>query len=316
MPRTAARGRPRDSERPAEDHYDRLKWHEQYICYQYWNWKATRGAEGWNPSDAGSVYHQRSSSYLLTLGSDSWFRHLGQKMVTLAEKFEAERKIPSLPYGEKIVPRNQQEGKQENNEKKQKVLTRTTTAPAPPLPPIMPTLLPRTPSTPTTNAVSVEAYVPSATISTEFPPLTLPMCFGSFKKFDYTSRRKKREYVCVRILTHSAVELHDIEYDWVTPSVLKIITIYWPEWFTFAEQMAMFVVDEEDGTPDYPPEHPLTESFAENNALLMGEDNRIMNEGYITFEKDMSEEGFVIERLNIDIKSKNIIVRGIQIFAR
>lgn len=302
-------GRPKDFDRSAEDAYDRLKWHEQYVCYQYWNYRATRGKEGWNPNSAGSVIHQRSSSYLLSLGSDSWFRHLGQKMVTLAQKFEAERKIPSQPYGEKIEAK-----KVDPDQKKQKSLTRTTGAAAPGLPPIMPTLLPRTPSTPNSNAVAVDQSVASAAAgSAEFPPLGLPTCFGSYKKFDYTAR-KKVEHVCVRVLTHSAVELQDIEYDWVTPSVLKII-IYWPEWFTFAEQMAMFVVDE-DGVPEYPPDHPLTESFAENNAELMLENHRIMNEGYITFEKDMDERSFQIERLNIKIESKDVLVRGIQIFAK
>jgi hypothetical protein len=72
MPRHANRGRPRDLDRPPEEAYDRLKWHEQYICYQYWNYRATRGKEGWNPIEAGSVHHQRSSTYLLS--DDDCFR--------------------------------------------------------------------------------------------------------------------------------------------------------------------------------------------------------------------------------------------------
>jgi hypothetical protein len=111
MPRHAARGRPRDLAKPAEEAYDRLKWHEQFICYQYWSYRATRGKEGWNPDESGSRFHQRSSSYLLSLGSDSWFRHLANKMVTLAQKFEEERKIPAKPYGEKIEARETRESK-------------------------------------------------------------------------------------------------------------------------------------------------------------------------------------------------------------
>jgi hypothetical protein len=146
----------------------------------------------------------------------------------------------------------------------------------------------------------------------DYHPLSLPTTYGSYKQFNYTSR-KKVERVCVRVLTHSAVELQDIEYSWVSPSILKLV-IYWPEWFAYAEQMAMFVVDEA-GEPVYPPDHPLTESFAENNAHLAGEDGRIMDEGYILFEKDMKEDSFQIERVNLKIESKNLLVRGIQIFA-
>jgi hypothetical protein len=301
MPRhTNKVGRPRDLDRPAEEAYDRLKWHEQYICYKYWNYKATRGREGWNPQESGSVNHQRTSHYLLSLGSDSWFRHLANKMVTLAEKFEQERKIPSQPYGEKIEP------------KKAKALP-STTAPAPDYPPIMPNLQSLVPPSTPTSRVTLDDELPGLEQRTEaYPPLSLPTTFGSYRKFNYTSR-KKVERICVRILTHSAVELRDIEYSWVTPRILKLV-VYWPEWFTFAEQMAMFVIDS-NGKPVYPPDHPLTESFADNNAQLADEHQRIMDVGYIHFQKDMKESSFQIERLNIKIESKKILVRGIQIFA-
>jgi hypothetical protein len=69
-------------------------------------------------------------------------------------------------------------------------------------------------------------------------------------------------------------ELQDIKYDWVKPNILKL-TIYWPDWFTFAEQMAMFVVDNKSGEPMCPPEHALTGSFGENNADRVDETNRI-----------------------------------------
>jgi hypothetical protein len=305
MPRHANRGRPRDLDRPPEEAYDRLKWHEQYICYQYWNYRATRGKEGWNPIEAGSVHHQRSSTYLLSLGSDSWFRHLSRKMVTLAEKFEEERKIPALPYAEKT------EANTNTPASKRSKSVELSSAPAPRTPPIMPSFDVQSPPR---SAVMMGANAPGIVTRglTEYPPLSLPMCHGSFSKFNYTVR-KKVERVCVRLLTHSAVELRDIEYTWITPNVLKLV-IYHPEWFAFAEMMANFIVDEE-GQPVYPPDHPLTESFAENNALVSDEHGRISDEGYIVFEKDMREDSFQIERLSIKVESKNLLVRGIQIFA-
>lgn len=307
-------GRPRDLERPAEEAYDRLKWHEQYICFQYWNYRATRGKEGWNPTEAGSVFHQRSSAYLLSLGSYSWFRHVASKMVTLAEKFEEERKIPAAPYGEKVEAKEKEAKEKETStplpKKTKAYQSSSTEAPSAPIFPTMPNLF--TPSTPTSNVTIAEGTPGVSSQHTgQYPPLSLPTSFGSYRKFNYTSR-KKVERVCVRILVHSAVELQDIEYIWVTPNVLKLV-IYWPEWFAYAEQMAMVVVDEE-GNSVYPPEHPLTESFAENNAALMGENGRVMDSGHIIFDKDMKED-FQIERININIESKQLLVRGIQLFA-
>lgn len=169
------------------------------------------------------------------------------------------------------------------------------------------------PMTPSSNSVTMAPNAAGVVADREeYPPLAMPMAFGSYKKFNYTSR-KKVERVCVRLLCHSAVQLQDIEYSWVAPNVLKL-TVYWPEWFTFAEQMAMVVV-REDGEPEYPPDHPLTESFAENNSKFAGEDGRIMDEGYIVFEKDMKADSFQIERVTVSIPSKKLEVRGIQIFA-
>lgn len=229
-------------------------------------------------------------------------------MVTLAQKFEQERKIPAEPYAEKT------EAKTHLPKTKKTKSVPSSTTPAPKTTPIMPTLpLLQSPSTPGAHGVTLAEDAASLiAVASDYPPLPLPMTFGSYKKFNYTSR-KKVERVCVRILCHSAVELQDIEYTWVTPSILKL-TIYWPEWFTFAEQMAMFVV-RDDGEPEYPPDHPLTESFAENNAKICGEDKRIKDEGYILFEKDMKEDSFQIERVTVAIPSKQTEVRGIQIFA-
>jgi hypothetical protein len=253
MPRHNAKGgRPRDFDRPAEEAYGRLKWHEQYICYQYWKYKATRGREGWDPSESGSVNHQRTSQYLLALGSDSWFRHLANKMVTLAEKFENERKIPDEPNAEKIQP-----DQVTTRSKKTKSLP-FSTLPAPSPFPIMPSFSSSlvAPSTPTTNEVTMGSNITPGVVTQaqQYPPLSALTCFGSYKKFNYTSR-KKVERVCVRILTHSAVELQDIEYAWINPRTLKLV-VYWPDWLCFAEQMAMFVVDS-DGQPTYPPEQVI-----------------------------------------------------------
>jgi hypothetical protein len=36
----SATGQPKDFDRTAEEAYNCLKWHKQFICYQYWNYKA------------------------------------------------------------------------------------------------------------------------------------------------------------------------------------------------------------------------------------------------------------------------------------
>lgn len=73
MPRTSHRGRKKVALEPSEE-YLRLDHHKQLICWNYFvQFAATQGKEGWDPAEAGSVYHYRSSSYIQSLGSGSWF---------------------------------------------------------------------------------------------------------------------------------------------------------------------------------------------------------------------------------------------------
>lgn len=320
MARTAAASRGRKKAPTLEplEEYLRLDYYKQLVCWNYFQFAATQGQQGWNPDEAGSVFHYRSSAYVQSLGSGSWFRHVAKQMVTLAQKFAQQQLAPPKPTGgldapaiganeitpqipvlPSLLPRNKP------------VIASSRTAAAPP---IMRT--PRSPATPGgRNQLDLGPANNASVIEQggEYPALPYPVTFGFYTQFDYTSRKKVGR-VLVRMLTHGAVELQDIEYEWVTPRVLKI-RVAWPEWFQYAEQMAMFVIDTE-GQPKYPPDHPVTEDMAANNMALVDENTkRVWDEGYIKFDRDMKEDEFSIERLNIRIPSKGTKVKGIQFCA-
>jgi hypothetical protein len=100
MPRTAkGGGRKKPPERPPVEEYSDLEWHKQFVCWNYFRYIESGGQEGWNPADAGSVFHYRSSEYVASLGTESWFRHLAKQMVTLAQKFASLNQIPPRPLG-------------------------------------------------------------------------------------------------------------------------------------------------------------------------------------------------------------------------
>lgn len=313
MPRTANKGRRKE---PAADPltlYQRLEHHKQVVCWNYFQYTHTEGEEGWNPVEAGSVFQYRSSAYIQSLGSASWFRHLGKQMVTLAEKFAQAQQVPTRPVTATTGARFPSLPLPPDLSSARRLPDRPFATP-PPLPKTMKT--PRTPQTPARNNTAIELNSNNSEIvdsDGSYPSLPFPVTYGFYTQFDYTARKKVGR-VLVRILTHSAVELQDIEYEWTTPRLLKL-RIAWPEWFQYAEQMALFVMDGH-GAPLYPPEHPVTEDMASNNMLLQDElTKRVWDEGYVKFDRDMKEENFSIERLNVKISSKNIVVRGIQFCA-
>jgi hypothetical protein len=73
MPRTAEKGNKVDPNENPRSRWEKLAHHDKLICWNYFQYIATEGARGWNPQEAGSVFHQRSSNRLLALGSHSWF---------------------------------------------------------------------------------------------------------------------------------------------------------------------------------------------------------------------------------------------------
>jgi hypothetical protein len=239
MPRTAATKK-RYVPKPPLVQYERLEFHAKYICWQYFQYLETDGQVGWNPSQAGSVFHQRTSNYLLSLGSDSWFRHLAKQMVTLAQALKARNEKPFHPGP---IPESAE----------------TIHPTEPSQPPAMPTIpsitSPRTPSRNMVTGLS-QAPSPSVAIANDpYPPLSYPTTFGTYKWFNFTSRREQMRTV-IKVLVHNGLKRRDIQFEWITPRILKI-QIAWPEWFKFAEQMANFCTDE-DGNVLFPPEHALT----------------------------------------------------------
>jgi hypothetical protein len=118
------------------------------------------------------------------------------------------------------------------------------------------------------------------------------------------------------MIVHNGLGLNDVELEWVTPRVLRI-DFAWPEWFTYAEQMASFSVDEE-GNIMFPPEHALTQDMAAYNSELIGEDGKVWDTGYIKFNSDMdTDDGkYMFELLEIDLSSQGKKVNQLQIFCQ
>ncbi len=148
------------------------------------------------------------------------------------------------------------------------------------------------------------------------PGLSVPMYFGIFNDFNFTTRRDI-DRVMMRMIFHNAVEERDIQFRWISPRKCLIRVACWPDWFRFAEQMAAFTSDS-DGNIMFPPRHPITMDTARRNECLVDEEtNRVWDEGYLTFEQqDMKTDvGVTFELLEVPIPSKNTSVNVLQIFA-
>jgi len=118
----------------------------------------------------------------------------------------------------------------------------------------------------------------------------------------------------IRVILHNGVTQEDLEFEWITPRYLKL-RIAWPEWFQNAEQMAAFTCDD-DGKVVCPPEHALTMDTSERNQLLVEEDGRVWDEGFLSFDQDMKTDDVpVFELLDVQIPSRNTTVNVLQILA-
>ncbi len=307
MPRTRQTGR---GGRTAPDatpleRYQNLDWHDQYICQQYYLYIATAGSEGWNINQTGSIYHKRSSNYIDSLGGPSWFRHRARVMVSLAQAF-AERNEAPPPLPPRVNPQQEPH--------------------TPPPPQRGPSMMPSTPALRTpprtparTNAIDnlneqLQGINLGDPANGDVPGLSVPMCFGIFNEFNFTTRRDI-DRVLMRMIFHNAVEERDIQFRWISPRKC-MIRVAWPDWFRFAEQMAAFTTDS-DGNIMFPPRHPITMDTARRNERLVDEEsNRVWDEGYLTFEQDMkTDAGVTFELLTVPIPSKNTSVNVLQIFA-
>lgn len=140
--------------------------------------------------------------------------------------------------------------------------------------------------------------------------LTCPSSYGVAKKMNYTTRKSTMKYM-QRILVHSAVEIQDIEHEWVSPRKFSI-RVAWPDFMQYPEQMAGLTKDLE-GNVVYPPEHPMTEDTAERTALLVEHDtNRIWNSAVLEFEQNMVTDNPEIELLNVPYNNRQVRVIQIQ----
>ena len=283
-----------------EQKWEKLQYAEQLICYNYYLWTATEGKEGWNPKDAGSVYHRRSSNFIASCGSASWFRHKALAMVTLSEAFQAINKAPPKP----VQPPTPEEAQVDQQPPRAK--RRVGSPPRPTLKQAAaslslktPSRVPQQPKNSTPKTPNMPSFVPE--IDMESSNLfQSPTTFGVHKKFSYQTRSSSYHILC-RVIIHNAVEKDDLLYEWVTPRQL-LVHICCPVWFQEAEQMAEFTVDD-DGRAIFPPEHEVTFDTAERNQALVEEDGRIWDEGVLKFKQDMSTSLDIMEILNVQSPS-------------
>ena len=305
MPRTAASKKKLDPNQNPLSRWAKLPHHDKFICWRYHEYIITEGKLGWNPSEGGSVHHQRSSNYLLSLGSDSWFRHRAKGMVTLAQRFAELNETPPEDPTPKPPPKLPQTD-----------VIRATFASPPPSPiapprnrAIMNSPGGRRSAAPSVAATPAPAASAAATEEDLLSGLVVPTSFGMYKKFNYTTRKTTTEMQC-RLIVHNGVTVQDIEFEWVTPRILKI-GLAWPDWFQNAEQMAQFTLDE-DGTMLFPPEHPLTMDTSERNQALVEEDGRIWDHGVLVYEVDMKMDDPKYELLEVEVPGGSVKV--LQIF--
>lgn len=334
MPRTRAKSK-KDPNDPPLYRWEKLQLHDKVICYNYYQFTATLGAEGWNPTAAGSVDHYRASTWIQSLGSSSWFRHRAKLMVTLAEVFAKRNEAPPNPNLDGAVAA---------------AATAATTAPAPapaPAPVPAPATVPPRPQpnpeaftaastrpvgmnspnprtrggTPSRAGTPAPSVAGSAGIPTEVQVseadsenlgISCPTAFGAHDKFDYGTRRLSK-HILARTLLHSAVTLEDITFLWLTPRRLKF-DIAWPDFFTQAERMAALTTDGNNHLI-FPAEHALTMDIAQRNQNLVSDDGKVWDDGVFSFEQDMKQDNPIIELIDIHIAERNISVKCLQLYA-
>lgn len=204
--------------------FDRLDLASKLICYKYYLGLTTGNEEGWNPKEAGSVFHQRSSRYLLTQGTASWFRHKGKQIVSLAQAFvEANERVPETQAPDTaaaapIPP---------PSVSREAAPFAFTPAPAPapaPSTPLRPQPDLSAMNTPNRAASpgAIRFNNDAATLNNDnHMSLPVPTCYGSYKKFNYTTR-VATEHVMVRKIIHNGVNSEDVTFEWLNPKLLKL----------------------------------------------------------------------------------------------
>jgi hypothetical protein len=116
----------------------------------------------------------------------------------------------------------------------------------------------------------------------------------------------------IRMLVHGAVQTVDVSFEFLTKKVLEV-KVAWPQWFVFAEQMAMLTADDE-GNIAFPPEHAMTMDMSERNAEMMEEDGNVYDYGYFRFANHMVQTIDTFELWNIPIDDSGITVRMLQFY--
>ena len=163
-------------------------------------------------------------------------------------------------------------------------------------------------------SVTAPAPVPAPAVSVledEMAGLSVPTSFGMFKQFNYTTR-KTTTSMLVRLILHNGIAQEDVEFEWLTPCVLKL-RVARPEWFQNTEQMAEFTTDDQDNIV-FPPEHPLTMDTSERNQQLVEEDGKIWDNGVMTFDQDMKIDDVpVFVLLDVNISSRATTIKVLQI---
>lgn len=130
--------------------------------------------------------------------------------------------------------------------------------------------------------------------------LPYPMVWGNYQSFNLTSR-KRYTHLVFRLLVHSFMTEHDIEFVWIHPRKLKI-RVAWPDWWVCPEQQANFDVDQY-GNPAFAVDHQLIGDIMDNNEARKSKDGRVWDDGYFLFDRDMS---LIVEETQIMLKKIEI----------
>ena len=272
MPRTAG-GKNRASQLlPPLERYNRLSAYDQLICYYYWLYIFTGGIEGWDIKRGGWKEHWSHYDHIKAKYSSSAFYSLGKLMVQLATKISElghHLEIPTIAGVVTQAPKNNTTSKKENNGDYQSEDE------------FEEEIMPAKPSQ------KLETKGVSDKLSTGDHNLPYPLLWGKYQSFSLTTR-KRYTHIVFRILVHSFMTEHDIIFEWVNPRKLKI-KVAWPDWWVCPEQQAEFDVDE-CGRPVYGHDHQLIGDIMDNNEARKGDDDRVWDDGYVVFDRDMSQD--------------------------
>ena len=288
---------------PPIERYNRLSSTDQLICYYYWLYLISEGIEGWDTKKAGWKQHWTHHKIIKEKFTSNAFYNLGKSMAELAkslsekgihlEKPNIFGKVAEEEIEEGSDIEEEEEPEELDNNKDKEVLEEET----------MPSKKTPTKKKATSSQMKIQQVPEKVSHEEEAPTLPYPMVWGSFKTFNYTLRKRYTSIV-FRVLVHSFMSTNDIAFEWVNPRKLKI-EVAWPEWWVNPEQQAEFDVDEVTGRPSYGIDHQLIGEIMENNEAKKGEDGRVVDVGFFTFDQDMSTnpEDTLVCLKSLDVKS-------------